>query len=94
MEHYDNFGIDRRIVNDIRYREANLALDIKELLTVAYLAIEELHKQGGSPYLKALEHCLTHVANGGTINTFKPLVRTTEYAGLDRRQSQSENAVH
>lgn len=79
---------------DHRFRDPAIIREIKELLVVSHLAIEELHTKGVSPHLKALEHCLTHVANGGTIKTFKPLVRTTEYAGLDRRQSQSGNRPH
>lgn len=36
-------------------------------------------------YFKALEHCLKHVLDGGTIETFRPLIRTINYAGIDRR---------
>ena len=64
-----------------------------KLAIIAAQAIIEIKNIGGiSPYFKAVEHCLAHVANGGTIANFKPLVRTSTYAGTDRRQTK--NAVH
>ena len=74
--------------------EAELVEQIKDLIATAYLVIDDIRANGASPYLKALEHCLKHVANGGTIRSFKPLVRTTDYAGLDRRQPQPQDSVH
>ena len=63
------------------------------LAIIAAQAIIEIKDIGGiSPYFKAVEHCLKHVANGGTIDNFKPLVRTSTYAGSDRRQAK--NAVY
>ena len=62
--------------------------DIKRLVVTAIGAIEEIEKSNGSPYVKAFQHCLLHVAKGGTLETFKPLLRTLDYAGLDRRQAQ------
>jgi len=66
---------------------------VTSLAIIAAQAIIEIKDIGGiSPYFKAVEHCLTHVATGGTIENFKPLVRTSTYAGSDRRQK--ENAMH
>jgi len=61
---------------------------------LAARAIAEIRACGGkSPYIKAVEHCIKHVAGGGTIENFRPLVRTLDYAGIDRRQTQ-EIRVH
>jgi len=61
---------------------ANLAI-------IAAKAIAEIRSCGGkSLYIKAVEHCINHVASGGTIENFRPLVRTANYAGIDRRQTE------
>lgn len=84
------FSIDRRLVD----REAKLKAEVQELIDIVVDVVEEIRISGGTPYLKALQHCLVHVANGGTLATFKPLVRTPDYAGLDRRQSSEKNQMH
>jgi hypothetical protein len=61
---------------------------VVELIEISNEVISNIRSNGDTPYLKALEHCLKHVANGGMVHTFKPLVRTTDYAGLDRRQER------
>jgi len=64
-----------------------------KLAIIAAKAIAEIRECGGkSPYFKAVEHCIMHVAGGGTLENFRPLVRTSSYAGIDRRQTK--NAVH
>lgn len=60
--------------------------EIKQIGIYAAMAICEIRACGGTPYIKALQHCIKHVASGGTLETFKPLVRTNEYAGRDRRK--------
>jgi len=59
------------------------------LAIIAAKAIAEIRSCGGkSLYIKAVEHCINHVASGGTIENFRPLVRTANYAGIDRRQTE------
>lgn len=59
------------------------------LAIIAAKAISEIRLcDGKSLYIKAVEHCINHVARGGTIDNFRPLVRTTTYAGIDRRQAE------
>jgi hypothetical protein len=86
-------------ISDIGFYERNKVDDIglisytTKLAIIAAQAIIEIKDIGGiSPYFKAVEHCLNHVANGGTIDNFKPLVRTSTYAGTDRREAK--NAVY
>lgn len=79
---------------DFYIREAKLRSQINELIDTVFEVVEEIRLEGGTPYLKALQHCLVHVANDGKIETFKPLVRTLDYAGIDRRKSPEKNKVH
>lgn len=71
---------------------AETAEYIERLKLVALDVIKEIQNTGFSPYLLAFSRGLKHVVDGGTINTFKPLVRTSTYAGIDRRKT--ENSVH
>lgn len=44
--------------------------------------------QGHSlPVVTAMMHVFNHAANGGTIENFRPILRTENYAGIDRRQT-------
>jgi hypothetical protein len=60
-----------------------------KLAIIAAKAIAEIRSCGGrSQYFKAVEHCISHVASGGTLDNFRPLVRTASYAGIDRRETE------
>lgn len=72
--------------------EPDTADYIERLKLIALDAIKEIQDIGFSPYLMAFSRGLKHVKDGGTIQTFKPLVRTLTYAGLDRRKT--ENDMH
>ena len=74
------------------FLSADTAEYIERLKIIALDAIKEIQDSGFSPYLMAFSRGLKHVGGGGTINTFKALVRTSTYAGLDRRKT--ENAMH
>lgn len=89
MERYDvNHNVDELL----RYStSADDVDDIKRLVATAVKAMDEVEKSNGSPFIKACQHVFLHVAKGGTLETFKPLLRTLDYAGFDRRQT-SENA--
>lgn len=95
MEHHDDIGSgvhDGRFVCVKSYDLESIAY-FSKLAIIAAKAISEIRDCGGkSPYFRAVEHCILHVANGGTLDNFKPLVRTSSYAGIDRRQTK--NTMH
>lgn len=61
---------------------------------VVFNSIDEIEQSGNIDYLKAIYHCLEHVQKGGTIETFKPLVRTSTYAGQSRRKQSRYSGMH
>ncbi len=50
--------------------------------------MERLNNAEVLPSLCALAYCLKHAAKGGTIETFKPILRAGDYVGADRREQQ------
>lgn len=68
--------------------------ELAEEIEVVFKSIEEIEQSGNIDYLKAIYHCLEHVQKGGTIETFKPLVRTSTYAGQSRRKQSRYSGMH
>jgi len=68
--------------------------ELADEIEVVFKSIADIERSGNIDYLKAVYHCLDHVQKGGTIETFKPLVRTLTYAGPSRRKQRRPIDLH
>lgn len=77
-----------------RYPSGDCTADIAEIIITGARILESIRVEGPQPYIMALEHCLRHVASGGTADNLQPLIRTPDYAGLDRRSKTPKVPVY
>ncbi len=72
------------------YNYSDVDYDInKALHLIEALDNHIIMTQRPLPVISAIIHTSKHAINGGTMDTFKPLLRTSNYAGIDRRKKNS-----
>jgi len=66
--------------------DSNMHRDyLRRAVNSAVFLSSELDRTGATlPVISAMIHVIKHAAKGGTIDNFKPLLRTLDYAGIDR----------
>lgn len=84
----------RRTIGKVPAGNARVLAEVSELFVKAILAMDEIEKSGGSPYMKAFQNLCLHIVNGGTMEAFRALLRTSDYAGFDRRKKTNGEGVY